>query len=177
MKFLQALFGKKTQNPQEDFEYELPPTNEDGFFVDDFLGLAANEGTQASAAIEEEKYDDAWGHYQEMSQLYLRHAKKENFTVPQTLALVSSVHQAMARLLKLEEKHRDALVHILYCTACSNSKIEKELKHYRPFFNRCKFKNVKLEEVTSALEAWKDNPDFVAIRDTVAEWKERDSGN
>jgi len=83
----------------------------------------------------------------------------------------------MASLLKLEEKHRDALVHILYCTACSNSQLEKELKHYRPFFNRCKFKNVKLEEVTSALEAWKGNPDFVAMRDTVAEWKERDIGN
>jgi hypothetical protein len=177
MKFLQSFFGKKSQELQEDFEYELPSMNEEGLYADDFLGLAANEGSKASAAIEAGKFDEAWRHYQEVSQLYLRHAKKENFTVPQTLALVGSVHRAMAKLLELEDRHQDALIHILYCTACSNSQLEYELKHYRPFFNRCKFKNVKLEEVTSVLETWKDNPDFVAIRDTVVEWKKRDNEN
>jgi hypothetical protein len=177
MRFLKAFFRKNPQEAQEDFKLNFPPTNEEGFFVDDFLGLAANEGSKARAAIEAEKYNEAWGHYQEMSQLYLQHAKKENFTVPQTLALVGSVHRAMARHLKLEERHHDALIHILYCTACSGSQIEKELKNYRPFFNRCKFKNVQLEKVTSALEKWKDNPDFVAIRDTVTEWKKRDNEN
>lgn len=175
MSFFQSLFGKKQQESKDDFEYDLPPTNEDGYFLDDFLGLAANEGTKASKAIEEGRFDDAWGHYQEMSQLYLRHAKKEKFTVPQTLALVGGTHRAMARLLKTEGRHHEALVHILYSTACSGSPIEKELKQYRPFFNRCKYKNVKLEEATSALETWKDNPDFRSIRDTVSEWKKRDN--
>lgn len=177
MKFFKKLFGKEPQETQESFELDISPTNEDGFFVDDFLGLAANEGSKASVAIDAKKYDEAWGHYQEMSQLYLRHAKKEKFTVPQTLALVGSTHLAMARLLKTEERHHDALIHILYCTACSDSQLEKELKDYRPFFNRCKFNNVQIEEVISNLEEWKNNPDFTSIRDTVSEWKKRSNEN
>ena len=55
------------------------------------------------------KYDEAWGHYQEMIQLYFRHAKKEKFTVPQTLTLVGFTHRAMARLLKTEERHHELL--------------------------------------------------------------------
>lgn len=83
----------------------------------------------------------------------------------------------MARLLKTENRHHEALIHILYSTACSRDSLEKELKQYRPFFNRCKYRNVKLEEVISALKTWKAKPDFVSIRDTVTEWKKRDNEN
>lgn len=141
--------------------------------MEDYLGQAANQGTKARAAIDAGDFDAAWGHYQEMNEIYLMHATKQNFTVKQTLALIGSTHRAMAKLLKLEGRHPDALVHILYCTACSKSALHKELKHYRPYFNRCKFDCVELQEVTSRLRDWKKNPDFVGIRDTVAEWKDR----
>lgn len=147
--------------------------NDEDFWVDDYLGQAANEGSKARAAIDAEKYDIAWGHYQAMSQLYLSHAKKQNFTLPQTLALVGSVHRAMAGLLQLEGRHHDALVHVLYCTACSKHSLDKELKSYRPYFNRCNFTNVKLDEVTRHLETWKECPDFVEIRNIIAGWKNR----
>lgn len=135
MKFLRALLLSKPQLAEKQHVLELPPTNNEGFFVGDYLGQAANEGSKARSAIEAENFDAAWGHYQKMSQLYLQHAQKENFTAPQTLPLVGSVHRVMARLLSLEGRHTEAFVHILYSTACSREDLEKELKNYRPFFN------------------------------------------
>lgn len=173
MKFLQAIFKKPAPAESID-DFVLSEQNEDGFFIDDYLGQAAHAGSKAQEAMEAGEYDRAWGHYQEMSQLYLQHAQKEGFTAKQTLALVGRVHRAMARLLRKEERHHDALVHILYCTACSDAPLEKELKNYRPFFNRCKFQNVELNEVTESISKWRAGPDFRAIRDAVAEWKARE---
>lgn len=154
-------------------DFDLPKQNDEGFFVDDFLGQAANAGSKAREAIEVGNFNAAWGYYQEMGQLYLKHAQKERFTAAQTLVLVGSVHRAMARLLKQEERHHDALTHILYYTACSESPLNKELKGYRPYFNRCKFKEVVLDEVTDHLSVWRELPDFAAIRDMVIEWINR----
>lgn len=173
MKFLKALLKKQPPAISND-EHELPDLNDGGFFVDDYLGQAANAGLKAREAMDLGDFDVAWAQYQEMSQIYLKHAHKEGFTVKQTLALVGPVHRSMARLLMQEGKHNDALVHILYYTACSDTPLEKELKNYRPFVNRCKFLGVALEEVSERISDWRAAPDLRAIRDVVAEWKVRD---
>lgn len=173
MKFLKAWF-KKQPSPNSANGFAFPEQNEDGYFIDDYLGQAANAGSKARDAIETGDFDAAWGQYQEMSRLYLKHAQREGFTAKQTLALVGSVHRAMARLLRQENKHHEALVHILFCTACSDKPLDKELKHYRPFVNRCKFRSVDLAEVTERISEWRTVPDFRAIQEKVAEWKSRE---
>jgi hypothetical protein len=154
-------------------DIDLRNRNDEGYFFDDFLGQAADAGSRAREAIEAGDLNAAWGHYQRMSHLYLQHAQKERFTRQQTLELVGSTHGAMASLLRQEGRHPDALVHILYCIACSGTASEKDLKRYRPFVNRCKFQEFGLEEVAEKLQRWKENPDLASIRDTVSEWKAR----
>ena len=63
----------------------------------------------------------------------------------------------------------------MYCTACSNTPLERELKHYRPFVNRCKFFGVDLDEVTEYIGDWRASPDLRVIREVVAEWKAREA--
>ncbi len=155
---------------------DLPELNKSGHFLDDYLGQAAHKGTEAREAIASGKFDTAWGCYQEMSLLYLKHAEKQNFTKDQTLALIGRVHRAMARLLKKEKRHRDALIHALYFIACSDTPLEKELKYYRPFVNRCKLKKVTINEVTGFIKVWRKSPDFIQIRDKVAEWESLQDG-
>lgn len=75
MKFLKALFNTQP-SPNSADEFELPEQNEDGYFIDDDLRQTAHAGSKARDAIEAGDFDSAWGQYQEMSQLYLKHAQR-----------------------------------------------------------------------------------------------------
>lgn len=113
------------------FKRKAPATGEPGDTVEDlldrfiasrdrtdYLGNAALAGDRATAAKSRGDFNAAWGFYQEMKEQYLQHANRENFTHAQTLALDSAVSQPLADILRLEGKHRDALVHIVYWIAC-----------------------------------------------------------
>ncbi len=142
--------------------------------MEDYLGMAANQSEMARKAMEKGAFDTAWGHYQKTSQLYMQHANSSNFTIRETLALIGKVHIAMARLLRAENRHIDALPHILYACATNNKRTaEQELTFYRPFFNRCKFQDLKVDDATNLLSIWKESPDYNRIQETVRNWANR----
>lgn len=144
---------------------------ESDFLEDDYIGLASLESQLASEAIDAGDFDKAWGHYQRVIFLRAKNAEKYKFTRSQTIAATSSVHIAMARMLKTENRHHEALIHILYYVAGSNNAIADQIKIYRPYVNRCKFSDINLAMVSAKLEEWKEEPDIRQIRDTVAKWK------
>ena len=145
--------------------------DEIGFRKDDYIGLASLESRLASEAIESGNFDKAWGHYQKVIVLRAKGAEKYKFTKRQTIESMSNVHIALARMLTKENRHDEALMHILYYVAGSNSPLSANLKIYRPYVNRCKFADLDLTTVTAKLNSWKDEPDLVQIRDTVTDWK------
>jgi len=137
----------------------------------DFLGKAADAGQRARAAAEAGQYDVAWRLYHEMREHYLRHAARLRFTPAQTLALDSRVSLPMANILRLEGKHHDALVHIMYWVAADSKVTKAHAQKLGAYLKRCKLKGVTLEMVQRFIESIRPLPNFVQIRDEVAAWK------
>lgn len=139
----------------------------------DFLGKGADAGQRARAAVAAGQYDVAWRLYHEMKEHYLRHAARFKFTRAQTLALESRVSLPMANILRLEGKHHDALVHILYWVAADSTTSKAHVQKLSAYLNRCKLNDVTLEVVQRFIESVRPLPNFVQIRDAVAAWKSR----
>lgn len=136
----------------------------------DFLGRAAAAGHRARSAVEAGQYDVAWRLYHEMKEQYLRHAARLKFTPAQTLALDSRVSLPMANVLRLEGKHPDALVHIIYWVAADSKVTKAHAQKLSAYLKRCEFKGVTLETVQRFIESIRPIPNFVKIRDVVAAW-------
>ncbi|WP_152479994.1 hypothetical protein [Halomonas sp. THAF12] len=137
----------------------------------DHLGLAATAGHAAKQAIKEKRFDDAWRHLHEQQEHYLAHAAKSGFTGPQTLALAGSIHKPMANILRMEGRHDQALVHMMYYMATARRPPKADQQKLGAYFRRCKFglaDEAKLKLVMSAL---KRDPVFDAARGIVAQWR------
>lgn len=141
------------------------------FSKNDHLGKAAIANDKAKAAEAAADYDSAWRFYHEQKEQYLQHASKNKFTAAQTLALDASVSQQLANILRVEGKHDDALVHILYwiCSSATPTKIQRQ--KLAAYFNRCRFKRVSTEDLRNALEALRKNPEFMEMRNAVGRWR------
>jgi hypothetical protein len=100
-------------DPSESYE-DLIGRHLAEFSEEDYLGKAAVAGGKAHIAKAAGNFDAAWRSYQEMKIFYSQHAARCNFTAAETLALDACVSQPMADILRLEGKHHDALVHIMY---------------------------------------------------------------
>ena len=167
------IFKRKEQKPadiEESFE-EFSARLIDNFQRHDYLGKAAIAGDKARAAKDSGDFNAAWGFYQEMKEHYLQHAIRERFTPAQTLAIDSSVSQPLADILRLEGKHHDALVHIIYWVACDPRPSKVQQQKLRAYFNRCKFTGVTMSDVESLVLVSRVRPDFIRIRDTIGGWR------
>lgn len=142
------------------------------FSEEDFLGKAAAARDKARAAKAVGNFDAAWNLYQEMKGFYLRHADRCNFTAAQTLAIDSSVSQFLADILRLEGKHHDALVHIIYWVASSESPTKAQQQKLKAYFSRCKFQSIGLSELHSFIESLRPLAEFMKIRNAVAAWRD-----
>ncbi|MBU2970781.1 hypothetical protein KO527_15625 [Pseudoalteromonas sp. C2R02] len=91
----------------------------------DHLGKEAKAGHKAKDAIKNKKYDEAWGFLHEQKLQYMEHANISGFNVEQTLALDADVHENLANVLRLENKHKDALIHIVYWVTAQNHRPKK----------------------------------------------------
>lgn len=136
----------------------------------DHLGNAAFAGDMATAAKNKGDLHAAWGLFQDMKEHYLQHAVRENFTPAQTLALDSAASPALADILRLEGKHRDALVHIAYWIACAPKPSKMQKQKLRAYFKRCEFTVAVLADVEKLVLVSRVRPDFVQIRDTIRGW-------
>lgn len=170
-------FLKKKAAPpveaEESFE-EFAARLQADFSKNDHLGKAAIAGSKAQEAVASGQFDVAWGFYQDQKQHYLQHASRCGFTKAQLLALDASVSEPMANILRLENRHHDALVHIVYWVAASQRITKSQQRKLTAYFNRCRFKTVTLSHLNELVEASRVDPDFVRIRDVIGGW--RDSG-
>ena len=96
----------------------------------DHLGHAANAKHEADWCVRNGDHDRAWGFYHEQQNRYLLHTTKRGsaFTPEATAALISSVNESFANILRLEAKHRQALSHMIYCVAGATKPTKGQLK-------------------------------------------------
>jgi hypothetical protein len=136
----------------------------------DHLGKAAEAGRKAKGAIKNKKYDEAWGLLHEQKFQYMEHANLNGFNMEQTLALDADVHEHLANILRLENKHKDALTHILYWVAAQNHRPKKSHeKKLASYFNRCKLKNTTLEDAF-AFSSNVKGTSFIISKNKITEW-------
>jgi len=136
----------------------------------DYLGKAAVAGDKARKAIKSGNLDKAWEHYHKQKQLYAGHAKRSEFTPAQALALDGSVSESLANVLRLEGKHQEALVHLIYSVATSPRPSKAQEKKITAYFNRAKLSKVSIEEVERFVEKTRNRPDLRAIQLAIARW-------
>lgn len=137
---------------------------------DDFLGMAANAGHDAEAAIKAGQYDEAWKFLHVQKDYFSKHASRCGFSHRDTLCIDGSSGRSFAKILRLEGRHKDALNHILYWIATSRNPTKEHDKQLRSFFNKCDFKSATLEDVEKFLEFCKKDPNFLTIRTQIVEW-------
>ncbi len=138
-----------------------------------YWGKAEVAGSKAQEAVAAGKFNVAWGLLNEQKQHYLQHSARCGFTKARTLELDSGVSQPMANILRLEGKHLDALVHIVYWVAASTRVTKSQQQKLPAYFNRCKFKDVSVSDLNALVEASQADPDFVRIRNTIGGWRDR----
>jgi hypothetical protein len=165
-----SIFKSKKPKPDFAFENYTQEVMAD-FQRNDFLGKAAETGHKAKAAVKDKQYDKAWALYQEQKSFYMQHANRSGFTANQALALDASVHEDMANILRLENKHEDALVHIVYCILAGTDRpIKRHQQKLKSYFNRCKLKNTDLSEAERIIASNTKLPEFTLARSIVSEW-------
>ena len=147
-----------------------------GFFnegrsMTDHLGNAATLKHSARQAVREKRFDDAWRLFHEQKSHFAEHAKSYGHTPRQALALDGSVHEDLANVLRLEQKHEDALVHLLYCICTSTNPTKALQKKIPAYVSRCKFTNTSLADVEAFTVTNSQKPDFRAIQKAVLEWQ------
>jgi len=168
-----SIFKKKKPKADQEFDDYAKNAMAD-FQQNDFLGKAAEAGHKAKAAVKAKQYDEAWGFYHDQKSFYMQHANRSGFTAKQAIALDASVHEDMANILRLENKHEDALVHIVYwILAGSDRPLKRHQQKLQSYFNRCKFSNTTPSEAAKAIDAQTEMPEFNLAKSIVTDWVSR----
>lgn len=141
---------------------------------EDYLGKASDAKRSARVAIKDNRLDDAWRLLQDQQRHWINHANAFRFTKAQTLSLLSSIHEDMANILRIEKRHDAALSHILYCVTSNSRPTQSQKKKLNSYFRRCKFDSVSERDVTSAARKLGADPDFQAAQQVVADWRAKE---
>lgn len=136
----------------------------------DYLGKAARAGKRARKAIEAGDFDGAWRHYHEQKMHYAGQARRSEFTPAQALALDGSVSQSLANVLRLEERHQEALVHFIYYY-CTTRVSKSDVKQLVAYLNRSKITSVDISDVQKFTASLGPLPDFRAIQAACDRWQ------
>ena len=161
-----------TDNPSDVGRIEVEEFLSERYPLEDYLGQAAGKGHAAKAAVKEGQHDAAWRLLHEQKALYMQHASRCGWQAKDVLCLDGSVSQQFANILRLEKKHDQALVHILYWITTSRNQTKGQEQKLRAYFNRCKFQDITLQDVEKFIEVMKSKPDYVSIQSQVSEWRD-----
>lgn len=165
--------GGKGDQGTEESNSSVPPILLEALDDDDYLGRAAQAKHLAANSIRSKDYDSAWSLLHDQKSNYLSHANREKFTVDQTLALDSTVHEVMANVLRLEGRHNEALVDIVYwVTAQSRSPKKAHKSKFNAYFKRCKFSNTNIDSAVRQMNSIKPPHEFIKARSLVKRWIE-----
>jgi len=157
------------RTPPADIEARLDELLPD--YTEDHLGNAAAAAGHAIQAIREKDLDRAWRLLHEQKEHYARHAARAEFTARQTLALDASVGEQLANVLRLEGRHHEALVHVIYWVACSPGRTKNEEAKLGAYFKRAKLPGITRANLEQFMEALQPLPDFPAIQRQVEIWR------
>lgn len=113
----------------------------------DYLQLAAEKGREAKLAMREKNNAEAWELIQQQKRFYSQFTDQQSISVAEMIGLDSSVSKDLANLLRLEKKHKDALVHIIYWVANSKSVTKDKESKLRAYFNRAKLTGPTVDDV------------------------------
>lgn len=166
MGLLDLLFRKKNKDIDIEKILGIAPH-------EDYLLKAANASQQAAQAINEQRYDDAWGHYHQIKMFYMQHAN--HLGDPKfAIELDARVHEQLANVLRLEEKHRAALPHIIYWIVGGRRvPFKKHGEKFKAYFKRCDFKNTALADAEKQVSDKYLKADLLAAQELVASWIEK----
>jgi len=145
----------------------------DRFGREDHLGRAAEAKHAALRAVKAGDFDRAWGLFHEQKDQYARHAARTGFSAKQILALDGTVSEDLANVLRLECKHRQALVHITYWVATSPRRTKTQTSKLRAYFNRAKLAGVSLSDLETFIASLGSLPEFRRIQEQMRAWFER----
>tara|TARA_B100000795_G_C22666506_1_gene386199 strand:+ start:157 stop:768 length:612 start_codon:yes stop_codon:yes gene_type:complete len=113
----------------------------------DYLQLAAEKGREAKLAMREKNNAEAWELIQQQKHFYSQLTDQQTISVTEMIGLDSNVSKDLANLLRLEKKHKDALVHIIYWVANSKSVTKDQESKLRAYFNRSKLTGPTVNDV------------------------------
>lgn len=143
----------------------------------DYLGLAAEAKAKGKEAVKARNYDDAWYYFNQQKSAYVNHINSPvgSFTRTQASVLLSSVHENLADVLRLEGKHRKALEHIVYWYAWgkASGRLKKSMTaKLKAYVKRCDYEKCDLEMVTYfANQEASSAPDFIRIQSVISGWQ------
>ncbi len=140
------------------------------FDANDYLGEAAQFEREARLAVKEKRYDDAWRLLHLTKQQYGKHAARYGMTRRQTIALDASVHEDLANIRRLEGKHPDALIHLLYCIAKSSRPTQAQEKKLITYFERCGFADATMNDLRVLRSSAEHSASLPEIRNQVTAW-------
>lgn len=137
----------------------------------DYLSLAAQAKHAGLQALKKGLYDVAWGCFHEQKEQYVKQATRSRFSKRDFLALDSTVSEHLANVLRAENKHKLALVHITYWVLAHRHRPTKsQANKFKAYFNRCKFEGVTLAQAESDVAAVKPLANYPEAQELVARW-------
>lgn len=159
--------SKLKESPKANVKVELEPKLLDSDRKD-YLGMAAKNKHAAKSAIKAKEFDTAWKLLHEQKHNYMAHAQVMRFDKAQTLSLDGTVHEDLANILRLEKKHKDALVHIVYWAVSGTSLTKSHISKLTAYFNRCKFEETCLSSLIEYYESNIENSiEFLEVKGLI----------
>ena len=92
-----------------------------------------------------------------------------SISITEMIGLDSNVSKDLANILRLEKKHKDALVHIIYWVANSKSVTKDQESKLRAYFNRAKLTGPTVDDVMDYCLA-AGIKEFHVIQNDVDSW-------
>jgi hypothetical protein len=137
----------------------------------DYLQLAAEKGREAKLAMREKNNVEAWELIQQQKHFYSQLTEQQSISISITemIGLDSNVSKDLANILRLEKKHKDALVHIIYWVANSKSVTKDQESKLRAYFNRAKLTGPTVDDVMDYCLA-AGIKEFHVIQNDVDSW-------
>ncbi|WP_417666987.1 hypothetical protein [Pseudidiomarina sp.] len=132
----------------------------------------AKEAKQcALEALEEGNHDEAWRKFHEQKRLFAQLGIENGSKILESLALDSSVHEHLAKVLRVESKHEQALMNITYFLLASGKRDPKLIANIlAPYIENSESVTVELSEAVDDICSYDKVPDIKAAQQIISAW-------
>lgn len=123
----------------------------------------------AQNLIKKHDYSAAWDNLSKQKEHYLHYSSNNNSNEKQALDLDSSIHEDYAQILKYENKHKHALINIIYYLS-SSEKTQSKQKKLQTYFEQAKLKNISYRQVEDYTFQARTTINYNKIEKTFEKW-------